>query len=141
MRRAGGIATGLLAMIMAGCGGGPTPDAGTPCVPACRQGFVCANGACVSPCNPPCAEGEVCTADLQCVPPDAGGVPADAGRDSSPVVLLDAADAKTPVSAVVRIAVQPIDKDFRGFFFFQKRGEKPKANKWCFTVEQLLRDG
>ncbi len=30
------------------------------CVPPCRDGFTCVNGACVSACNPPCAAGEQC---------------------------------------------------------------------------------
>lgn len=31
------------------------------CVPACRAGFVCANGQCISSCNPPCAANETCS--------------------------------------------------------------------------------
>jgi hypothetical protein len=38
------------------------------CVPACRPGYACAKGKCVSACNPPCAQGEICTAALTCVP-------------------------------------------------------------------------
>jgi hypothetical protein len=38
------------------------------CTPACRPGFACANGKCVSACNPPCAGSEICTAALQCIP-------------------------------------------------------------------------
>ncbi len=30
------------------------------CAPACRESFVCVNGACVSACNPPCAGAEHC---------------------------------------------------------------------------------
>jgi hypothetical protein len=45
----------------------PAPE-GTPCVPSCRQGFVCSRGRCVSPCNPPCAAGEVCSRGGHCVP-------------------------------------------------------------------------
>ncbi len=37
------------------------------CFPACRAGYVCARGQCVSSCNPPCASHEVCTATGECV--------------------------------------------------------------------------
>ena len=46
-------------------------DAST-CLPACRPGFVCVVGVCVSACNPPCPSGMRCTPDLQCVSPDGG---------------------------------------------------------------------
>lgn len=36
------------------------------CVTACRDGYVCVKGKCVSSCNPPCAKGESCMADAQC---------------------------------------------------------------------------
>lgn len=65
----------------------PAPAEPEVCVPACRAGFVCARGQCVSRCNPPCANNEVCTADGQCIvpaqaspaaPPGAGQYPAPA---------------------------------------------------------------
>jgi hypothetical protein len=37
----------------------PTVDVGA-CTPACRSGFLCVSGACVSACNPPCARDERC---------------------------------------------------------------------------------
>jgi len=37
------------------------------CFPACRTGFTCHLGACVSLCNPPCPSGEKCTAGGECV--------------------------------------------------------------------------
>lgn len=40
--------------------------AGT-CTPACRTGFACVEGRCVSACNPPCLAGEVCTEERECV--------------------------------------------------------------------------
>lgn len=43
---------------------GPTTSE---CVPACRQGFTCVQGACVAGCNPPCAASESCTELGQCV--------------------------------------------------------------------------
>jgi hypothetical protein len=45
-----------------------TPPAEAACVPACRTGFVCAHGTCVSACNPPCSASEICTATLECKP-------------------------------------------------------------------------
>src|SRR5689334_22006718 len=57
-------------------------DAGVPgpeatCFPACRVGFVCHQGQCVSACNPACAPHEVCNAAGECVsacnPPCAAG--------------------------------------------------------------------
>lgn len=38
------------------------------CEPACREGYACIDGACISPCNPACAAGEYCRADGQCLP-------------------------------------------------------------------------
>lgn len=37
------------------------------CFPACRSGFTCRAGTCVSLCNPPCAAGSVCTPAGECV--------------------------------------------------------------------------
>lgn len=39
------------------------------CVPACRAGFTCHQGRCISACNPPCQGAEVCTVERQCVLP------------------------------------------------------------------------
>ena len=48
----------------------PPPIAPGPaeCYPACRAGYFCSAGQCVSACNPPCAAGEVCSSTGQCVP-------------------------------------------------------------------------
>ncbi len=47
----------------------PRPVVAAPaCAPACREGFTCLQGKCVTACNPPCAAGERCTADLRCLP-------------------------------------------------------------------------
>ncbi|MFW5924995.1 MAG: hypothetical protein ACOC9O_02360 [Myxococcota bacterium] len=45
------------------------------CVPACRSGYVCRQGECVSACNPPCDEGERCTASGDCEPTEASPQP------------------------------------------------------------------
>ena len=47
---------------------GPQAAVAAPeCVPACRSGYVCLSGQCVSACNPPCADGWQCTAAAECV--------------------------------------------------------------------------
>ncbi len=46
------------------------------CAPACRLGFDCLKGACVSACNPACPAGQECTghgAEASCKSPVAGG--------------------------------------------------------------------
>lgn len=57
------LALSLLSVI--GCS-----DPEATCEPACRDGFACVRGACVSACNPACAAGERCTSDARCVPAD-----------------------------------------------------------------------
>lgn len=36
------------------------------CVPACRDGYLCIEGDCVSACNPPCDPGQTCNSDGSC---------------------------------------------------------------------------
>ena len=57
--------------------GAPAPAAtDQSCMPACRTGFVCQQGQCVSACNPPCAAGQQCTAQGECIAdPNAAGTP------------------------------------------------------------------
>ncbi|MET0340830.1 MAG: hypothetical protein ABW252_07495 [Polyangiales bacterium] len=38
------------------------------CVPHCRSGYTCLDGACVSLCNPACPRGEVCSEYGECLP-------------------------------------------------------------------------
>jgi hypothetical protein len=46
----------------------PPPAAPAPsCIPACRSGYVCIQGQCISACNPPCSAGQTCTPDAQCL--------------------------------------------------------------------------
>ncbi|MBN1652506.1 MAG: hypothetical protein JXA30_01890 [Deltaproteobacteria bacterium] len=40
---------------------------GKKCIPACRSGFVCHQGACVSACNPPCEPNRRCSPEGECV--------------------------------------------------------------------------
>jgi hypothetical protein len=63
----------------------PEPAAVLACTPACRQGYVCQQGQCVSACNPPCAAGERCV-DGDCAASAATLAPSysDAGDDEAP---------------------------------------------------------
>jgi len=47
----------------------PVVDHPSECAPACRSGYVCLEGTCVSACNPPCGAGETCTDAGECVAP------------------------------------------------------------------------
>jgi len=52
--------------------GEPAPAASSKrCQPACRSGYVCVDGACVSACNPPCDPGQRCTDTGECEPDSA----------------------------------------------------------------------
>jgi hypothetical protein len=42
------------------------PQADPECYPACRSGFVCRRGQCISACNPPCGQGQVCVDGVRC---------------------------------------------------------------------------
>ena len=37
------------------------------CQPACRSGFTCIDGECVSACNPPCSANQVCSQGRECI--------------------------------------------------------------------------
>src|SRR5579862_5402534 len=45
-----------------------TPPQTLDCQPACRSGYVCYRGVCVSACNPPCDSDETCRPDGECEP-------------------------------------------------------------------------
>ncbi len=53
------------------------PTDGAQCFPACRAGYLCHSGQCVSRCNPACAEGLECTEALTCVSPTSKTEPAE----------------------------------------------------------------
>ena len=60
--------------------GAPTePATGQPasaeCFPACRTGYTCHQGKCISLCNPPCAASEECNAVGECVARQAAAPP------------------------------------------------------------------
>ena len=55
------------------------------CEPACRAGYACVKGVCMSACNPPCGASDTCTPAGQCVqkqvaPPPPSYAPSDAPR-------------------------------------------------------------
>lgn len=58
------------------------------CVPACRTGYICHEGECISACNPPCAEGQSCTAEGECVAPQEGPSTGSSGGEEGVVVAL-----------------------------------------------------
>jgi hypothetical protein len=62
----------------------PPPAAEPACFPACRSGFTCHQGQCISLCNPPCAVGERCLASGECEP-SAGARESGADRDEADV--------------------------------------------------------
>jgi hypothetical protein len=53
----------------------PPAQAPQACVPACRSGYLCEQGQCVSACNPPCEAGTQCSGHGECVA-RSGGAPA-----------------------------------------------------------------
>lgn len=72
----------LLAVVVsaAACSNDSTPGTPATCTPACRDGFTCVAGACVSACNPACSASEVCTVTsgiATCI----ATAPTDAGTD------------------------------------------------------------
>ena len=69
------------------------PSKNAACFPACRYGFTCVKGACVSSCNPPCAANESCTPDGECV--------AKGGTTAVPAPVPTPAPAPAPTPAPV----------------------------------------
>lgn len=61
------------------------------CFPACRSGFTCHAGQCISSCNPPCASGEQCLANGECQSSadnaDLDGEEADEEEDEEDIAL------------------------------------------------------
>jgi len=78
----------------------PAPAAAAPCVPECREGFLCKDGTCLSLCNPACPAGQRCTGDSQCV------------SEAPPPV------AAPPVAVAPPPAAAPAQQVEAGFFSF-----------------------
>jgi hypothetical protein len=80
------------------------PQSGAACYPACRTGFTCSQGACISLCNPACAAGQTCSATGECVTSAAAAPPvgeADAGWAQEAAIV---GYVLTPVTVGVGIA-------------------------------------
>jgi hypothetical protein len=72
----------------ADCSPSATEAAEVECVPACREGFVCHAGDCISACNPACPADQQCTAEAECI---------DASPEASPLTVVDnSCDASCP---------------------------------------------
>jgi transcriptional regulator with XRE-family HTH domain len=52
--------------------------------------------------------------------------------------MLDFAERKKTATVIARIFIKEPENEFKGFFFFGKKGEKPKAYKWAFVVDEVL---
>jgi hypothetical protein len=86
-----------------------TPAGDVACVPACRAGYLCHQGACVSACNPPCGAAEVCTPAGECVSRcnpacDPGQTCTAAGEctggaTASPIAVVEGAGVIRPATA------------------------------------------
>lgn len=63
---------------------GATPQAAAACYPACREGFTCLQGRCVSLCNPPCPAGLECVEGRRCEPPTPGSRAGDGAYEPPP---------------------------------------------------------
>ena len=69
------------------------PAAAADCVPACRAGFLCIRGQCLSACNPPCGPGEVCAEGGRCQPQTApGSAPPTSAYSAGPYPSAPATD-------------------------------------------------
>lgn len=83
------------------------------CFPACRDGYLCHLGQCISACNPACGEGERCTSAGECV---AAVAPAPASPAPVPQALptgrICVFRDRTVVGAAIRVTImegeQPI---------------------------------
>ncbi len=92
------------AVAVVGCGSGDNGSVAAPCVPACRDGYACSFGNCVSACNPPCGPTELCAVVASipgCVSRDAAA-PTDATAPPVDVVI-------PPMDASAGTDVWPMD--------------------------------
>lgn len=69
------------------------------CLPACRSGYTCVRGSCVSECNPPCEPGQMCVEGAQCVERE----PARAAEPAGPPPATTPANARSERSGVVPV--------------------------------------
>jgi hypothetical protein len=61
------------------------------CFPACRTGYLCHEGRCISACNPPCGAGETCTSAGECISaaPPAAPLIGETARAAAPMHAAD----------------------------------------------------
>jgi len=94
--------------------GDPAPiqvvDQPAECVPACRDGFVCHQGQCISACNPPCGAGQRCSGAGMCVAAQAAPIapvsqPAPTGRGPTADPRAAARERRREVRSRVRIGI------------------------------------
>lgn len=120
------------ALLASACGNATSPA--PPCEPACRPGFVCLRGTCVSACNPACAMGERCTSAGTCE----RETPVDAATDDvpqdSPTTL---PDGETPDTLVPEDA----SIDVRSDVPMDSRTDATDANAIDVSMDVVGSDG
>lgn len=89
----------------------PSSPPVTECFPACRAGYLCHQGQCVSACNPACAPTEMCTLDGTCVANPAVAAPAPVPVTPAPVAVTP---TPVPVTATPLVDVRPADPKVGG---------------------------
>lgn len=92
------------------------PANGSTCTPACRTGYTCVGGACVSACNPACGASEQCVADAtgaRCTaitPGTDSGLPGtDATSQSDTPATMDVVVTPTDVPPGTDVQTPPSD--------------------------------
>jgi hypothetical protein len=100
------------------------------CVPECRSGYVCIEGACVSACNPPCTGDQTCTPEGQCVPN--ATTPA---TSAFPITVMTASSAAQPIvddRAEVEAAVGGSVEDAHTNWLHSKTTRYPKFSDYMY---------
>ena len=101
------------------------------CVPECRSGYVCIEGACVSACNPPCTGDQTCTPEGQCVPN--ATTPA---TNAFPITVMTASSAAQPIvddRAEVEAAVGGSVEDAHTNWLHSKTTRYPKFSDYMYN--------
>jgi hypothetical protein len=117
------MAVWILVVMLGPVARAETTEGTRACVPACRDGYVCIDGACVSACNPPCADDERCVGRGVCerrdqhpaavaptVAPSNPTVPPGSPTiaPTSPVAPTALASSASPIASVPPIAALAI---------------------------------
>lgn len=121
--------------------GSSTASAQEECFPACRAGYLCHEGSCVSACNPPCAGNERCTAEAQCVPSAAstapGGSSTSYGAEPTPAQTAAITTSSDPVLNELiteRTQLRRTSHRTGGLTFFAVIGSLVGANGLSLTL-------